>query len=52
MSKLYRETYDKKVEDMEKVEAGEWPGELYECQECGEKTPDIGVCFMCKETMF
>ena len=23
----------------------------YECQECGEMTPDIGVCFMCKETI-
>ncbi len=25
--------------------------ELYECQECGDMTEDIGICFMCKETI-
>jgi recombinational DNA repair protein RecR len=25
--------------------------ELYECQECGDMTPDKGICFMCKETI-
>lgn len=24
--------------------------EMYECQSCGDMTPDLGVCFMCKET--
>ncbi len=39
-----------KVKPKKMVRVQEDEKELYECQLCGDMTPDLGICFMCKET--